>query len=246
MAVIEYDGTCFHGFQKQPGNIRTIEGELTKIISRVTGIKIKLGYAGRTDAGVHAKYQVINFRTLRELDLYSFKWSINSLLPDDIVMRDIKRVDNSFDPRRDAKWRQYSYQVVNSNWQSVFLNKYSIVITKKLDIRSMRKASRILVGRRDFASFCNPECIVENVNTIRKILKFTVTKVSDNNGLIVFQIMASSFLYNMARIIIGTLLEVGSGEKSLDSIKEAIRGRNRKLAGKIAPAKGLILTRIVY
>ncbi len=120
MAVIEYDGTCFHGFQKQPGNIRTIEGELTKIISRVTGIKIKLGYAGRTDAGVHAKYQVINFRTRKDLDLYSFKWSINSLLPDDIVMRDIKRVDNSFDPRRDAKWRQYSYQVVNSNWQSVF------------------------------------------------------------------------------------------------------------------------------
>ncbi len=103
-----------------------------------------------------------------------------------------------------------------------------------------------MVGRKDFASFCNPECIVENVNTIRKILKFTVTEVSDNNGLIVFQIMASSFLYNMVRILIGTLLEVGSGEKSLDSIKEAIRGRNRKLAGKIAPAKGLILTRIVY
>ncbi len=245
-AVIEYDGTYFHGFQKQPGKVRTIEGELTKILSRVIGGKIGLGYAGRTDTGVHAKYQVINFRTQKDLSLYSFKWSVNSLLPEDITIKEMKRVENSFDPRRDAKWRQYSYQVVNSNWQSVFLKKYSILITKELDIRSMQKASRSLIGQKDFASFCNPECIGENINTIRKVFKFTITKDCASNDLIIFKIIASSFLYNMVRIIIGTLLETGIGDRSLDSFKEALAGRDRNLAGKIAPAKGLILARIEY
>ncbi len=245
-AVIEYDGTKYHGFQRQPGKVRTIEEELTKILSRVIGGKIGLGYAGRTDAGVHAKFQVINFRTKKDLSLYSFKWSVNSLLPEDITIREMERVNDCFDPRRDAKWRQYSYQVVNSSWQSVFLKKYSIIITKKLDIRSMHKASRLLIGKKDFGSFCNPECIGENINTVRKILKFTIIKDCANNDLIIFKIVASSFLYNMVRIIIGTLLEIGSGDRSLNSFREALTGRDRDLAGKIAPAKGLILTGIAY
>ena len=245
-AVIEYDGTYYHGFQKQPGNVRTIEGELTKILRQVSGEKIYLGYAGRTDLGVHAKYQVLNFKTRKDLNLYNLKWSLNSMLPDDIVISEMKKVENSFDPRWDAKWRQYTYQVVNSNWQSVFLNRYSICITKKLDIGLMRKAARLLTGQKDFASFCNPECLVENINTVRKLFKFTITKNRDNNDLIIFQIAANSFLYNMVRIIIGTLLEVGSGDRNLYSINETLKGRDRNLSGKIAPAKGLILTRVEY
>ncbi len=242
MAVMEYDGTDYSGFQKQPGGINTIQSQLTAVFSKILSEEIILKYAGRTDKGVHAIYQVINFRTVRELDIHRIKWSVNSMLPDDIVIKEMKKVSPAFDARRDAYLREYSYFVVNKDCQSVFLKKYSILVSRQLDIRLMKKAAKMFVGEKDFASFCNPGC--SGKNTVRKVYRFTVKK--NGEDLIVFKIAANSFLYNMVRIIIGTLLEIGSGKRTLVSIREAFKERNRELSGKIVSAKGLILTGVEY
>jgi len=242
MAVIEYDGTNYSGFQAQPGGVNTIQGQLEAVFTKILNEKIDLKYAGRTDAGVHATGQVINFKIAEDLDIYRIKWSVNNMLPQDIVIKEIKKVPSYFDARKDAASREYSYFVVNKDYQSVFLKKYSILINKELNIRLMKKAAKIFEGTKDFGSFCNPERI--SGNTVREVFKFIVVKKKD--GLIVFKIVANSFLYNMVRIIVGTVLEVGSGQRELAGIVEALRKRDRNLAGKIAPAKGLFLTSVEY
>ena len=242
MAVVEYDGTNYNGFQIQPGGTNTIQGELAAVLSKVLNEKVDFKCAGRTDTGVHATYQVINFKTGKDLDIYRILWSLNSLLPDDIVIKKIEKVSHSFDARSDACLREYSYFVVNKKYQSVFLKKYSILVTRELDIRLMRKAARMFLGAKDFASFCNPDCL--GGNTVREIKRFTIKKTKYD--LVIFKIAANSFLYNMVRIIIGTVLEIGSGQRELGSISEALMKRDRKLAGKIIPAKGLFLTVVEY
>jgi tRNA pseudouridine38-40 synthase len=242
MAVVEYDGTNYSGFQIQPGGINTIQGQLTGVLSKILNEEVNFKYAGRTDAGVHARNQVVNFNTASELDIYRIQWSVNSLLPDDIVIKKINKVSNSFDARRDAVLREYSYYVVNKEYQSVFLKKYSILVNKKLDIKLMKKAAKMFIGTKDFGSFCNPECL--KGNTIRKVCRFSVDRETD--GLIVFKIAANSFLYNMVRIIIGTIMEVGSGQREPAGIREALKKRDRNLTGRIVPAKGLFLTGVEY
>jgi len=247
MAVVEYDGTFYSGFQIQPQGRRTIHGELVKSLSTVLQSLVKISYSGRTDAGVHAIYQVISFKADEALDLYRFKWSVNSLLPDDIVIKSIKKVRESFDARRDAILREDTYFVVNGSYQSVFLKKYSILVTRKMDINLMKKAARIITGTHDFKSFCcssSSKYKEGSQSFVRRIFKFTIRKSRDD--LVIFKISANSFLYNMVRIIVGTVLELGCGERNLESIRKAIAGKNRQLAGKIVPAKGLFLTKVVY
>ena len=243
-AAVEYDGTCYKGFQAQPGNVRTIQGELLKALNTVmSGAGLyEFRYAGRTDAGVHAKHQVINFKTDKELDLYRFKWKLNCVLPEDIVIKEINKVREEFDSRRDAKLRQYSYYIVNNNYQSAFLKRYSILVSGDLDLELMRQAAQRFVGVKDFASFCSDNFAF--TFTMREIYSFNIRKYS--GGLVVFKISANAYLYNMVRIIAGTVIEIGRGKRSIDSIDEAFEGRKRTLAGKIAPAKGLFLTNVVY
>ena len=242
LAIVEYDGTGFNGFQVQPEGTRTVQEELTRAISTVLGQEIVLQYAGRTDAGVHARGQVINFKTGLELDLYRFKWSANGVLPEDIGIKTIKKIPLSFNSRRDAKSREYRYYVAGSNYQSVFLKKYSILVTLGLDMHLMKKAARIFVGKRDFASFASPS--LSGVCTIRRIYSFTVTR--NDEGVITFKVVANSFLYNMVRIMVGTILEIGKGEKNLEDIKQAIAGGGVSFASSMAPARGLFLTRVEY
>jgi tRNA pseudouridine38-40 synthase len=241
MAVVEYDGSDFCGFQIQPGNIRTVQGELLGVLEKVLCQKIKLGYAGRTDAGVHARNQVINFRVIKDLDTYRFRWSINSLLPDDITLKEVREAGSDFDARRSAKRRDYCYYVVNDNYQSVFLKKYSILVTGMLEIEKMREAAKNFIGVHDFSSFCSPSVMEEN--TIRHVYDFNIEK---NDNLVTFRISANSFLYNMVRKIVGTLLEIGRGQNSPDSIKKALSSGEQGLSGKMVPAKGLFLDRVMY
>jgi tRNA pseudouridine38-40 synthase len=244
IAVVEYDGTDFKGFQNQPGRTRTVQGELEKALSVLLGEGHyhNFSYAGRTDTGVHAKHQVINFETAVELNLYKFKWQLNCLLPDDISVKDIAADREYFDSRKSAKKRQYSYFVVNNNFHSVFLKKYSLLVVRELDVQLMKKAAGIFTGIHDFRSFCSSD--YGGGSTVRRIYSFRI-KPKDN-GLIVFEITANSFLYNMVRIIVGTILEVGKGERKPETIVKALEGRDRKLAGKVAPAKGLFLTGVFY
>lgn len=242
MAVLEYDGTNYNGFQIQKGETNTIQGRLEEVFSKVLKRKVDFKYAGRTDAGVHAKYQVLNFKESGNLDIYRFQWSVNSLLPDDIVIKKIEKVSPCFDARKSAVEREYSYFVVNKKYHSVFLKKYSILVTRELNIRSMKKAARMFIGLKDFGSFCSPSCL--EGNTVRKIFRFTVEKTKED--LTIFKIAANSFLYNMVRIIVGTILEIGYGDRNLQSISKALVERDRELAGKIVPAKGLFLTGVKY
>jgi len=242
LAIVEYDGTAFNGFQIQPEGTRTVQEELIRAISTVLGHKIVLQYAGRTDAGVHARGQVINFKTGHGLDLYRFKWSVNRVLPEDIGIKEMKKISLSFNSRRDAKYREYRYYVAGGNYQSVFLKKYSILVTRRLGMRLMRKAARIFVGEKDFAPFASPS--LSGVCTIRKIYSFTVT--SGDEGVIMFKVVANSFLYNMVRIMVGTILEVGRGEKSLEDLKQAIAGGGVNFASSMVPARGLFLARVEY
>jgi tRNA pseudouridine38-40 synthase len=242
MAVIEYDGTKFNGFQIQPEGTRTVQQELMSVLSMVLNRDTDICYAGRTDAGVHARGQVINFKSDKELDLYRFRWSINGLLPDDIGVKEIKRVSISFDSRRDAKLREYTYYVVNTDYHSVFLKKYSILITQKLDLKTMRRAAGVFTGEHDFAPFASPS--VKKEYTRRKIYDFKISR--ENPGMLVFKIKANSFLYNMVRIIVGTVLEVGKGEREIKDIKKAILSGECNFASSTVPAKGLFLTRVEY
>ena len=242
MAVIEYDGTGFNGFQTQPEGNRTVQKELTSVLSNILNREIIMGCAGRTDAGVHARGQVIDFTTEKDLDLYRIKWSLNNLLPGDISVKEIKKVKDGFDSRRDARWREYTYNVVNADYHSVFLKKYSILITRKLDIKSMGKAAGMFVGKRDFSPFASPS-IREEFN-IREIYEFFLEV--KNGGLLEFRIRANSFLYNMVRIMIGTILEVGKGERTISEIIQALETGEGNFSSSMAPAKGLFLNRVEY
>ncbi|MCG9478975.1 MAG: tRNA pseudouridine(38-40) synthase TruA [Actinomycetia bacterium] len=240
-AVVEYDGTEYCGFQIQPEGVATIQGCIQQAIAAVTGNEVSIKYAGRTDAGVHALHQVINFKLGSHQDIGRFKWSLNCVLPHDISIMDISPAEDEFDARRDAVRRQYSYYVVNDRVQSVFLKRYSIMVTQKLDLDLMKKAAGLLQGKKDFKAFGNQG---EYGSTIRIIYGLDIIRNIDN--LIIFRIEGSSFLYNMVRIIVGTLLELGKGLRSLESIHKALEARERELAGKTAPAKGLFLTKVLY
>ena len=242
MAVIEYDGTDFNGFQIQPEGTRTVQQEITSVLSQVLNRDMSICYAGRTDAGVHARGQVINFKVDEELDLYRFKWSVNRLLPHDIAVKEIRKASISFNSRRDARQREYRYNIVNADYHSVFLKKYSILITQKLDLRSMERAAGAFIGEYDFAPFASPS--LKNEYTIRRIYDFTINR--ESAGMIVFKVKANSFLYNMVRIMAGTILEAGRGEREIKDIEQAIRSGKGSFASSMAPAKGLFLTRVEY
>ena len=245
-AVIEFDGTGFFGFQIQPGGLRTVQGEIVKVLSRIFSKETNIVYAGRTDAGVHASNQVINFKCEEELDLYKFKWSLNGMLPDDISVKYIERASNDFSSRHDALWREYRYFVVNDDYQNVFLKKYSILVCKKLDLDLIFACTRLFLGEKDFTSFCSPED--DKKSKIREVLEFEIfkSKIFDLNEVLVFRIKANSFLYNMVRIIIGTILEIGKSVRDISSVEYAFKNKNRDFSGNIVEAKGLFLTGVGY
>jgi len=245
-AVIEYDGTDFSGFQIQPGGLRTIQGEIVKVLGHILNKEICISYAGRTDSGVHATNQVINFRCEEDLDLYKFKWALNSLFPEDISVRSVEKVSDAFNSRRDAIWREYSYFLVNDNYQSVFLKRYSILVCKKLDMGLMADSCRAFIGKKDFTSFCSPN--EDKENKVREVFEFDIFKNNafKSNEVIVFKIKANSFLYNMVRIIVGTLIEIGKGTRDISTIKDALEHNDRNLAGRIIEPKGLFLTGVGY
>lgn len=241
-AVLEYDGTNYCGFQSQPGNVPTIQGRVEEALCRAAGSRMGISYSGRTDAGVHALGQVISFRSEKVLDLYRFKWSLNCVLAPDIAVKEISRAEDDFDARKSAKKRQYCYYVVNDNVQSVFIRKYSLLITQKLDLEAMKEAGGLFVGLKDFRAFCNKGSDYQS--TVRKLYSFDIEH--SDFKLLIFKVTASSFLYNMVRIMVGSILELGRGQRNLESIEKALVSKDREIAGKAVPAKGLFLTKVFY
>lgn len=239
--IMEYDGTRYHGFQlqvKQP----TIQGETEKALEKLTGEKLRLIMASRTDAGVHAREQVVSFRTKTSLPPQTFVNGLNYYLPKDISIKGSYRVDDSFNVRRQAVSREYKYYILNSSTPSPIRRRFSYLVRGNLDIEAMNEACRTLIGEHDFASFASS--IGDEIkSTVRRVLKAEVKQDSD---LIIFNMIANSFLTHQVRNTAGALIKVGQGKMSVDKFCSLIEAKQPGLAGPTAPARGLCLIKINY
>lgn len=238
--LIEYDGTNYVGWQWQK-NGKTVQETLSNAIEQVVQETIKIHGAGRTDAGVHALGQVANFKTTSAIPSERLLYAINFYLPQDIAVKEVMDMPESFHAQFCAKSKVYQYTLFN-DWTRTPLNRnICYVCGLHLDIDTMIKATKYLIGTHDFTSFTT-KALCEK-NRIRTIKKLDVKK---DGKYIYFTVEADGFLYNMVRTIVGTLIEIGRGKIATESMKDILDARDRKSAGPTAPAKGLCLMEVRY
>lgn len=248
--IVQYKGNRYNGWQIQP-ETATIQGILQDVIGTITNSQVTVLSASRTDAGVHALGQVISFRTSTHLSLDSFKRAINALLPEDIRIVELNETSDNFHPRYDAKMKSYIY-IVHLGQPSPFVNDCVWKVQYEIDLNRIKKESKILIGRHDFAGFMGSDSGVKN--TVRQVffvnvglydelpfLSFTV-----KGDFIVFEIVADGFLRHMVRNIVGTLIDVGRDRLPEGIVKEILQNKDRTQAGITAPAKGLFLKKVYY
>jgi tRNA pseudouridine38-40 synthase len=241
--TIEYDGTNYHGFQTQdaPKVLPTIQDRLEAALSKITQENIKINGSGRTDAGVHAKGQVVNFLTNSTIPIERIVDALNCTLPLDIVVLKAEEVGLDFHARYSAKRKTYQYFIFNRRIPDAFSFKYSHHIPWKLDLVAMVEAAKYIIGTHDFTTFrARGSSVKDNVRTVIDL------NIEQTGPMIKIEITANGFLYNMVRIIVGTLIKVGSGKIQPDDIKTIIAKKDRKLAGLTAPPNGLVLESVEY
>jgi tRNA pseudouridine38-40 synthase len=240
--TLEYLGTSYHGWQSQAGSGRaTIQETLEQAIARLTGEKVRTTSSGRTDAGVHAWGHVANFSTDSPLPPAAWAPSLNRHLPEDIRVLSSEEVPAEFHARFSAKGKIYEYRILNRKAPSALLRDRAWHVDRKLNVAAMRRAAAVLVGRHDFSSFRSAGC---NAKTpVRSLRSLQVTRSRDR---IVIRLEADAFLMHMARNITGTLVEVGLGRFTEQDIRKILRSRDRRQAGKTAPAHGLYLLSVAY
>ena len=238
--VCEYDGTSYHGWQIQPNGI-SIQEVLEKKIGIITQEKIKLTASGRTDAGVHALNQVANFRTGSAIACENLLKGINSLLPGDIAVKDLRDTDEDFHARYNAKSKIYLYKILNSPVRTALYRNYSWHVRASLDLGAMREAAVLLKGKRDFSSFCASGC--DSENHVRTVID---TSVGTKEDMLSFTIEADGFLRYMVRNIVGLLVDVGRGIVAPAKFKEIMDAMDRTEAGITAPPQGLFLREVRY
>lgn len=238
--IIEYDGTNYFGWQKQP-NHRTIQETIENSIKKITKEDIDIFGSGRTDRGVHARGQVANFFTNARIPEDKIKDAINSVLPGDIVISHSEEVDEAFHSRYSAKGKEYRYIFFNRRIPSPLLRNYAYHIPQKLHFDLMEKSLADFIGTHDFKSFMASGSSVKD--TIRTINNASLNK---NHEIIELKINGNGFLYNMVRIIAGTLVDIGIGKISRNDIPQIIASKDRKKAGHTAPPHGLYLENVFY
>jgi len=238
--IIEYDGTNYHGWQRQK-NALTVQGVIEDAIFSLTKEKVSLIGASRTDEGVHALGQVANFYTNSKIPPEMFSYALNSVLPDDIVIKESSEVDYNFHSRYLAKGKKYRYIIYNHKHPSALLKNYSMHVPYELNFEEMAKASQFFKGKYDFTSFKASGSSAKT--SIRTIWETSLVK---KDNLIIFEICGDGFLYNMVRIIAGTLIDVGLGKITSEDIISIIEAKDRNKAGKTAPPQGLYLVEIYY
>jgi|SRR5271169_5293859 len=249
--VIEYDGTRYRGWQIQREGL-TIQGVLQERITKITGERVSVIAAGRTDAGVHALAQVASFTTTSILSCNTIRAALNALLPGDIRIAEALDIDGSFHPRYDAKGKVYFYMIANMPVLSPFVCNYAWKIPQDLDFSGMRSAISLLQGTHDFTSFRASGCGAKNPtrtifnSSVEKIDVIDFMTVGLRGNFLKLRIEGDAFLRHMVRNIAGTIIEVGKGRLAPDVIPELLNARDRKLAGPTAPSKGLFLERISY
>jgi tRNA pseudouridine38-40 synthase len=239
--IIEYDGSAYHGWQRQKKD-RTVQQEIENALSTMMNRAISVNGSGRTDAGVHALGQTANFKCRTTLSPGVFLKGLNSLLPDDIVIKTCSPVDSSFHARYDARSKTYFYTILNKNLPSAIARQYVWHIRRKLDSDLMQAALSHIIGTHDFKAF-------EGTGSPRAHTTRTVrdARISDTGrGDIRFDITADGFLRYMVRNLVGTLVDVGHGKTSPGDFKQILESKNRNLAGATAPPQGLFLAHVNY
>jgi tRNA pseudouridine38-40 synthase len=238
--TLSYDGTDFYGWQTQPG-FRTVQDTLEKAIAAVTSEAIRVNASGRTDTGVHAVGQVVNFYTNTRHPADVLIRAVNAHLPADVVVSEAADMPQAFDANRDAKRKLYRYVIHDGRVPSPFLRRYCYYSRHRLDVEAMRQAAEPLRGRHDFHSFeTNWPNRMSSVRTISHLA------VNRRAHCIWLDVEADGFLYNMVRAIAGTLINVGRGYWPVARVAEILQAEDRRAAGPTAPARGLFLMRVTY
>jgi tRNA pseudouridine38-40 synthase len=238
--TVEYDGSAFCGFQWQP-ELRTVAGTLEAALERLLSEPVSLTAAGRTDSGVHATGQVVSFETGRAFPFERLSLALNSVLPADVAVREAAVVDAEFSARFSAVERAYEYAVTNERARSPMLSRWAYLVPGELDLEAMRAASRSLVGRHDFRSFCGVP--PDNGNTVRTVRALEIER---RDRMVRFSITADGFLHRMVRTVVGTLLEVGRGRREPQSLPDVVAACRREAAGVCAPPQGLYLAGVRF
>jgi tRNA pseudouridine38-40 synthase len=239
--ILSYDGTRFVGWQVQP-NGRSVQSEVEKALGTLHKAPRRVTAAGRTDAGVHARAQVVSFPEERPLPLPAYVKGMNALLPEDVAVRSASIERDGFDARRSARGKRYRYVIENAPTREPLGRLHAWQLFGPLDVAAMREAARHLVGRHDFAAFQAADCASDHA--VREVRRLDVLGEAD--GRIEIVVEATAFVKHMVRNIVGTLVEVGQGKREARSIPELVRGRDRREAGRTAPPQGLFLEEVFY
>lgn len=244
--LLQYDGTDFHGWQVQDG-LRTVQGELTRVVSMLESAEVHVSGSGRTDAGVHAEGQVANVKLSKNWDVEKLRHAINGNLWYDLRVFAVDKVPDDFHARFSAVSKTYLYRIVNAPIMSPFWGRHAHLETRPLDVTRMNEVGRLFLGTHDWTAFSAAQSEAESrVRTITNVIAESRWDTRANASLIELRITADGFLRYMVRSIVGTLLEVGRGEKTAEIIQEAIITGDRKLSGATAPANGLTLLEVRY
>ena len=238
--TISYDGSRYYGWERQPGR-DTIQGKLETVLTRMCGMDVNVIGAGRTDAGVHARAMVANAYMDTDKTPAEIRDYMNHYLPDDICVSEVKEAADRFHARYRAVGKLYTYTCYVGETKPVFNRKYVTVLDYQPDVAAMRQAAEYLQGEHDYRSFCsNPQM---KKSTVRIVDAIEIVRRKDY---LYFNFHGTGFLHNMVRILVGTLLEVGQGKRTPESVRDVLLAKDRKLAGFTAPPQGLSLMRVDY
>lgn len=239
--TVSYDGTNYCGWQVQPNKI-TVQEVVEKALFTLTGEKIKVIGSGRTDAGVHAEGQVAHFKREKEnIPPEKFALALNIILPDDVKVVKSERADDDFSARRSAKRKTYVYRTYVSTAILPLKDRYAVQLEKQPDVSAMKECAKLIEGEHDFKAFCSSGTSVKT--TVRTVYSIDI---EERGNEIIFSVTGNGFLYNMVRIIVGTLLAVGRGKIGKKEVEEMLTTGKRALGGKTIPAKGLTLLSVEY
>ena len=239
--TIQYDGTRYDGWQRQGNTDNTLQGRLEGVLSRMAGKPVEIQGAGRTDAGVHARGQVASVHLPEGYTPQEVQNYLNRYLPEDVAVVEVVEVGERFHARLSATGKEYRYHIRMGNVPDVFARKYQYRVEEPLDLAAMERAAGYLTGKHDFRSFCGNRRFKKS--TVREVFHIGV-EVCGSDLTLVYR--GDGFLYNMVRILTGTLLEVGLGQRTPESMVDILEARERTAAGKTAPAQGLVLQEVYY
>ena len=235
-----YDGTRYRGWQRLPGTDNTLQGKLEQTLSRILGEPVEITGSGRTDAGVHAKLQIANFHCDSPMSCQEILSQLRRYLPEDIGIYSCSEVSPRFHARLNAREKTYRYRIWNSDEPCVFDRRFVTVLPQKLDTEKMRRAAEYFLGTHDFSAFCANKHMKKS--TVRTIFRLDIAQIGDE---VRVTVTGDGFLYNMVRILVGTLVEVGLSQREADSIPE-LYGKARSEAGMLMPPAGLCLMEVTY